>query len=764
MDDRTRQGFRHFALYGQTAPAGQAFSGPIPEGFTFNSPVGLCMDHHQQIWVCDTGNNRIVILDRDFKTIVAILACPEAGSPKSAARKNFHLPFHACLHPAQDRIYITDMGNGRVVAMDYGPGRFRFAFAFGDRPGNGGAPLMDPNGITLVQRPCDPQGEYSIYVNDEFFREAGRTGSGGCGPFGSLCGPENPLRNRCVRYSAQGDYLDEFRTVIDPDNRPHDLYWPQGLSSDADGNLYIANTGSYEILKCPSCAPVTADYCIPADKPVVSHHFAKKKGVGMLSIMRSVNVIGDRVFVPDHVANSISVYSLEGKLLTLIAGITPTWNHDHQQVDSLTDPLYYLMENAALISPYGICQGESKDIFLISEPFCSRILKVRIADFGLPVTPIEILTAVGGRRDEPGTRGGDPQFNCVTSVVSLKHKATGKPDPDYDPMAELPERLRHNPLTPWYLTLGETVARQYDYWFGPFSRQLLEGSRGDAARLRLNLDAGNWEIRAYLDNGNDYEPADTPVTGYFLPGNIGMAVHHPRTPLLGQLLPGTPILLVSNFTVNTVSLYQVGPFGNLINYGLPFGAGGKAHERLHGPQGMAVSDDGEVFVADALNRRMTKWRLLQTGQVVFIRSFVWQDNEDKPFTPTDVAIDADNRLFVTDQFNNRICVFDRHGASLWCYGEEGYWEEGEADGEQFMLPTSLAVDGEHLILNDLVNRALKLFRIEANTLTFKGGISLFKRTVDEGGVWMPFFLHAQDKQVYVADSTYNVVQVFNVDG
>lgn len=745
MGANDNPGFDHVTFYGQVAGADRGFSGPVPEQFTFNSPVGVLMDRHRQVWVCDTGNNRIVILDHKLERILSILYCPELESALPGAKTDFRLPFHLCLHPEIDRIYITDMGNGRVVAMDYALKHFSFAFAFGHTSSNGGAPLMDPNGITIVQRPCDPRGQYSIYVNDEFFRDPVK--------------PEASLRNRCVRYSERGEYQDEFRTVIDPGQVAHDLYWPQGLSADIDGNLYIANTGKYEILKCASCAPIH-NYTLPADKPVVPHHFEQPKGVGMLNIMRNVKVIGDRVFVPDHVANGISVYSLDGTPITTIAGILPTWNHDSQPVDSPTDPIYYALENTALVSPYGICAGESPDVFFISEPFCSRILKVRIADFGLPVVPVDILSAVGGRRDEAGGPGGDLQFNCVTSVVSLKRKTTGTIDPEFDPLTELPDYLKHNPLVPWYLRFGQAVAHQYDYWFGPVARSLFKGTELDSERLRLNLDAGNWEIRAYLEEEKDFEPAGTPVTGVFVPGNIGMAVYHPRTPLLGQLVPGTPILLVSNFTVNTVSLYQVGPMGNLINYGLPFGAGGKPHERLHGPQGMAVSDDGEMFVVDALNNRMTKWRLLQTRQVVFIKSFVWTDGEHHLFTPTDVAIDASNRVFVTDQFNNRICVFDRHGKPLWCYGERGYWEEGESDGQQFMLPTSLAVDGDHLVLNDLVNRALKLFRIEADRLVFEGGISLFKRTIDQGGVWMPFFLHAQDGQVYVADSTYNVVQVY----
>ena len=78
-----------------------------------------------------------------------------------------------------------------------------------------------------------------------------------------------------------------------------------------------------------------------------------------------------------------------------------------------------------------------------------------------------------------------------------------------------------------------------------------------------------------------------------------------------------------------------------------------------------------------------------------------------------------------------------------------------------MLPTSLAIDGDKLILNDLVNRALKIFSIEEHSLKFIGGISLFKLTLDKGGVWMPYFMYAHKGQVYIADSTYNVVQVFS---
>jgi len=71
----------------------------------------------------------------------------------------------------------------------------------------------------------------------------------------------------------------------------------------------------------------------------------------------------------------------------------------------------------------------------------------------------------------------------------------------------------------------------------------------------------------------------------------------------------------------------------------------------------------------------------------------------------DAVLAEDNRLYVTDQFNNRICVFDRDGRSLFSFGRQGYWEEGNPDGERFMLPTSLAIEGERLLAEGIALRA-----------------------------------------------------------
>ncbi|SFN40397.1 NHL repeat-containing protein [Formivibrio citricus] len=743
MSGGTQAVFQHVTLYGQTAQESPDFKGPVPDNFTFNSPVGMCMDRQQHVWVCDTGNNRVLVLDKNLSRIIRVLTSPAAGG-KGEGGVPFRMPFHVCPHPQKNLVFITDMGNSRVVVMEYADEQIDFAFAFGNQADDGGDPLQDPNGVTVVMQ---PDGKYNIHVNDEFFHTE-----------------TEKLRNRCVRYDENGCYVDEFRTVIDPDGSRHDLYWPQGLSSDAEGNLYIANTGSYEILKCAADAPIGDDYTIRAKEPVVSHRFSQPSGLGMLNIMRFVSVIGERVFVPDHILNTISVYSLDGKPEATLCGVRPSWNHGEEPVHSLSDPFYYAAEDAALLNPYVICQGEAPDIFFVSEPFSSRVVKLRIPhlDHKLPLS--QVITALGARRDMPGVAKIDPQFNCVTAVTGLQPNAA-KAEPARIPDAELPDYLKLNPFQRWYMDLSKTMTSEYQFWFGDWSRLLLKAGGGEASAeaLRLTVDAGNWRIKGYRECDDTFQSLDgRMLDGYFLPGNLAMTVYHPKEPLLGQLCPGTPLILVGNFNFGTISMYQIGPFGRLLNYGVPFGFYGKGDGCLRGPQGMAVSDDGEVFIVDSLNNRMAKWQILQTGQTVFIKNFVWDapGSESSTFTPTDVALDARNRVVVTDQFNNRICFFDRDGTSLWCCGKEGYWEEGEPDGDKLMLPTSLAIDGDLLILNDLVNRALKLFRIEERGLTFMGGISLFKLSVDEGGVWMPFFMYARDGQVNIADSTYNIVQVF----
>jgi len=300
----------------------------------------------------------------------------------------------------------------------------------------------------------------------------------------------------------------------------------------------------------------------------------------------------------------------------------------------------------------------------------------------------------------------------------------------------------------------------YKYWYDQFRTQMGFDPLARMENASLNIDSGNWCMKTFSTESDPYRQLQDMMRGFFVPGDLAMDVYYPHTPPLGQICPGTPIVFVTNFNLCTVTMYQFNPAGYLINYGVPFGREGIGGEgTLKAPQGIAVNSAGEIYIADSLNNRISMWQIQPTGYVEFRKNFRWRD--DDGFTPCDIAIDGQDRLFVCDQFNNCLRVFDREGNSLWSYGHLGYCDDVNVDYENFMLPASVCIDGDRLIVNDLVNRALKMFRIGDDTLYYESGISVFKKYPDAGGVWMPYFIYADRGRLYVPDTTFNVVNVFS---
>ena len=56
--------------------------------------------------------------------------------------------------------------------------------------------------------------------------------------------------------------------------------------------------------------------------------------------------------------------------------------------------------------------------------------------------------------------------------------------------------------------------------------------------------------------------------------------------------------------------------------------------------------------------------------------------------PTSIVFDSEDRLFLADEYNNRISVFDKSGKFIFCWGEKGN-SEGKLNG-----PSGIAFDIE----------------------------------------------------------------------
>jgi DNA-binding beta-propeller fold protein YncE len=87
--------------------------------------------------------------------------------------------------------------------------------------------------------------------------------------------------------------------------------------------------------------------------------------------------------------------------------------------------------------------------------------------------------------------------------------------------------------------------------------------------------------------------------------------------------------------------------------------------------------------------------------------------------PTNVAVDADGNVFVTDTFNNRVQVFDADGNFIRTFGKAG-----DAPG-YFTRPKGIAIDADgHVWVADAMQDRVQVFTPEGQLLIYIGGNGL----------------------------------------
>jgi RHS repeat-associated protein len=175
---------------------------------------------------------------------------------------------------------------------------------------------------------------------------------------------------------------------------------------------------------------------------------------------------------------------------------------------------------------------------------------------------------------------------------------------------------------------------------------------------------------------------------------------------------------------------------------------------LSSPDGLTVSQ-GFVFVADTYNHRIQKF----TTEGVFVMGWGTYGYGDGNFRyPKDVGVAADGSVFVVDSYQHQIKKFDSAGLFLQKWGSLG-------DGPgQFNYPSRLTIDGarspEEIVVADTNNSRFQRFDLN-------GG---FISTFGQGGYAPGVLNWPEDVAVdgqgnrYVTDSNNHRVQVFSPNG
>ena len=153
------------------------------------SPIGVAL-HNERVLVCDNGNNRVVVLNRDLEFI------KEFGRKGSG---NGHFDnLHDIATDTQDKVYVSDLGNHRVQVFTIegehiqtiGPDTM----------------LRSPTGLCVD--------EYYLYIVDS----------------------DNEY---VVVYNKEGQYVSNFGKL---------RYYPFGIAMDRGGSLFVCCCGSNKIV------------------------------------------------------------------------------------------------------------------------------------------------------------------------------------------------------------------------------------------------------------------------------------------------------------------------------------------------------------------------------------------------------------------------------------------------------------------------------------------------------------------------------------
>jgi sugar lactone lactonase YvrE len=175
--------------------------------------------------------------------------------------------------------------------------------------------------------------------------------------------------------------------------------------------------------------------------------------------------------------------------------------------------------------------------------------------------------------------------------------------------------------------------------------------------------------------------------------------------------------------------------------------GVKGAGRLQKPINISVDEDGTRYVTDRKLQRV----LVYDAENRYVSAF----GDPEAWAPADVAI-AGDELYVADRQNGQVVVLDKNsGEELRRLGREGF---GVAE---FLFPSNLALDGEgNVYVSDTLNYRIQKVDAEGEPLQQFGevgdGLGQFARpkgiAVDREG------------RLYVVDSAFSNVQIFNAEG
>ena len=191
--------------------------------------------------------------------------------------------------------------------------------------------------------------------------------------------------------------------------------------------------------------------------------------------------------------------------------------------------------------------------------------------------------------------------------------------------------------------------------------------------------------------------------------------------------------------------------GRTWNFSHAIGRNAAAGNGFTQPWDVAAGPDGILYVLSrgqegvggvtAENKRIGKLTIEQEFIGDFARGMTW---------PAGLALDSDGNIYCSEEFRNKIYVFNEDGEEIGEWGEAGSGE-GQLNG-----PSGLAVDSDgNLLVVDARNNRVQKFTADGQHIS----------TLGEGTLDSPWGIGLDsDDNIYVADWGNSCVRKFSPDG
>jgi phospholipase C len=236
-------------------------------GRNLDQPAGIAIDATGHVWVTDTGHDRVV----EFSPVGRVLVT--FGSP-GGGRGQLDQPVALAVTPFGD-VWVADQGNSRVEEFS-ASGHYRTSFAVPTPAGVGldaggdiwvSSPAYEPGNSVREFSPAGHQLQ-SFGTTQAGYGDLGDPGGIAVGPAGRIYVAQ-PDYGLVSVFSPAGRFYTEFGLQPGTGQADEDLEFPQGLAVTATGQIWVADSGHNRVVQFGRVAgiPATGAPTAPGNPP-----------------------------------------------------------------------------------------------------------------------------------------------------------------------------------------------------------------------------------------------------------------------------------------------------------------------------------------------------------------------------------------------------------------------------------------------------------------------------------------------------------------